>query len=86
MGRPRPWRMPWSMIVAAVTTCEVIATVFGTISPLTRDFVRLGRVDHCGDTRRMRDKLLPRLKYPTFEQGKETLRAVGQAGMRLRER
>jgi nucleoside-diphosphate-sugar epimerase len=73
-GLPRPWRMPCSMIVAAATTCEAVATVFGTISPLTRDFVRLGRVDHCGDTRRMREELLGRLSYPTFEQGKETLR------------
>jgi nucleoside-diphosphate-sugar epimerase len=73
-GLPHPWRMPWSMILAAAMTCEVVASVLGTISPLTRDFVRLGRVDHCGDTRRMRDELLARLKYPTFERGKETLR------------
>lgn len=71
---PRPWRMPWWMILAAAASCEVAATIFGTVSPLTRDFVRLGRVHHCCDTRRMREELLPRLKYPTFEQGKITLR------------
>jgi nucleoside-diphosphate-sugar epimerase len=73
-GVPRPWRMPWWMILAAAGSCELFAALFGTISPLTRDFVRLGRVDHCCDTRRMRGELLPRLSYPTFEQGKATLR------------
>jgi hypothetical protein len=43
------------------------------MSPLTRDVVRLGRVDHVCDTRRMRAELVPELKYPTFEQGKTTL-------------
>jgi hypothetical protein len=73
-GVPRPWRMPWWMILTAAAACEMFAALFGTISPLTRDFVRLGRVDHCCDTRRMRAELLPRLSYPTFEQGKSTLR------------
>jgi nucleoside-diphosphate-sugar epimerase len=67
---PRPWRM----ILGAAATCETFANIFGTVSPLTRDFVRLGRVHHVGDTRRMREELLPMLKYPTFEKGKETLR------------
>lgn len=73
-GLPRPWRMPWWTILAAAGSCELFAALFGTISPLTRDFVRLGRVDHCCDTRRMRAELLPQLSYPTFEQGKYTLR------------
>jgi nucleoside-diphosphate-sugar epimerase len=72
-GLPRPWRMPWWMILSAATACEAFAAVFRTISPLTRDFVRLGRVDHCCDTNRMRAELLPLLKYPTFEEGKTTL-------------
>lgn len=73
-GFPRPWRMPWWMILAAAATSEVFATAFGTMSPLTRDFVRLGRVPHWGDTRRMRQELLRELRYPTFEEGKQTLR------------
>jgi nucleoside-diphosphate-sugar epimerase len=72
-GYSRPWRMPWWMILTAAVACETFATVFGTMSPLTRDFVRLGRVDHCCDTRRMRAELLPQLKYPTFALGKTTL-------------
>ncbi len=73
-GLPRPWRMPWWMILAAATASEAFAGAFGTVAPLTRDFVRLGRVPHCCDTRRMRAELLPRLKYPTFALGRETLR------------
>jgi len=73
-GLPRPRRMPWWTILFAATACELFATAFGTLSPLTRDFVRLGRIHHCGDTQRMREELLPKLRYPTFDEGKETLR------------
>ncbi|MGC1343495.1 MAG: NAD(P)-dependent oxidoreductase [Candidatus Binataceae bacterium] len=72
-GNSPPWRMPWWMILTAAAASEAFAMTFRTRSPLTRDFVRLGRVDHCCDTRRMRAELLPQLKYPTFEQGKRTL-------------
>ena len=44
-----------------------------TPSPLTRDFVRLGRVAHWGDTRRARQELIPQLRYPTLESGRSTL-------------
>lgn len=73
-GLPPPWRMPWWMIESAAALCEAFALAFRTPSPLTRDFVRLGRVPHFCDTGRMRAELLPTLKYPTFETGKETLR------------
>jgi hypothetical protein len=36
---------------------------------LTRDFVRLGRVPHWGDTRRAREELIPELRYPTLDEG-----------------
>jgi nucleoside-diphosphate-sugar epimerase len=70
---PHPWRMPWWMIYSAAVSCEIFAMLFGTLSPLTRDFVGLGRVDHCCDTRRMRADLLPKLRWPTFDAGKMTL-------------
>ena len=47
--------------------------MFRTRSPLTRDFVRLGRVPHWGDTRRARLELIPELEHPTFETGVATL-------------
>jgi nucleoside-diphosphate-sugar epimerase len=69
---PRPWRVPFWSVLAAASLCELFASVFGTKSPLTRDFVRLGRVSHWGDTRR-REELIPELEYPTLEAGRSTL-------------
>jgi hypothetical protein len=62
-----------SMIYAAAWLCECFATIGWTPSPLTRDFVRLGRVSHWGDTERARRELIPELLYPTLETGLSTL-------------
>lgn len=70
---PRPWRVPFWSVLAAASLCELFASLFHTKSPLTRDFVRLGRVSHWGDTRRAREELIPDLEYPTFEAGLPTL-------------
>ena len=66
-------RVPYPLIRAAAALCEVGATIAGTPSPLTRDFVRLGRVPHWGDTRRARAELIPQLAYPTLDSGLSTL-------------
>jgi nucleoside-diphosphate-sugar epimerase len=70
---PRPWRMPTWMIYAAAACVEAWAAVFRTPSPLTRDFVSIGRVSYCGDTTRTRQELVPELEYPTLRQGLATL-------------
>jgi len=72
-GFPRPLRLPVWMIATAASLCELFATVAGTSSPLTRDFIRIGRVSHWGDTRRTRDELVPRLEHPTLASGLSTL-------------
>jgi nucleoside-diphosphate-sugar epimerase len=72
-GYPRPIRVPYPAIYAAASLCEGFAMVAGTPSPLTRDFVRLGRVPHWGDTSRARKELIPRLSYPTLDSGLSTL-------------
>jgi len=72
-GCPRPRRIPFSLVYAAAWLCEQAATVARTPSPLTRDFVRLGRVPHWGDTTRARQELVPDLIYPTLEAGLSTL-------------
>ncbi len=72
-GHPRPRRMPFWSILGAAFACEAFATVFRTASPLTRDFVRLGRVPHWGNTERSRRELLPKLAYPTLSDGLATL-------------
>lgn len=72
-GYRRPTRIPFGMIYAAACLCECLATIARTPSPLTRDFVRLGRVSHWGDTGRARRELIPELVHPTLESGLLTL-------------
>jgi nucleoside-diphosphate-sugar epimerase len=72
-GYRRPTRIPFGMIYAAACLCEGLAAIARTPSPLTRDFVRLGRVSHWGDTGRARKELIPELVHPTLESGLLTL-------------
>jgi nucleoside-diphosphate-sugar epimerase len=72
-GYRRPVRVPFPMIYAAACLCECAATIARTPSPLTRDFVRLGRVPHWGDTDRARKDLIPELLFPTLQSGLSTL-------------
>lgn len=68
-----PFRLPIWMIYTAAWLCELSALVMQTRSPLTRDFIRIGRVSYVGDTRRAREELIPVLRYPTFNSGASTL-------------
>jgi len=70
---PPPRRMPLWLIHVAVWLCEAFARIARTPAPLTRDFLRIGRVSYWGDTRRARSELIPVLRYPTLESGIETL-------------
>lgn len=67
----RPWRMPVWMIMTAARGFECFSKIFGTRSPLTVDFIRIGMVSYYGDTTRMRRELLPELKYRTYKVGME---------------
>ena len=71
-GCSRPWRMPLWMIYAAATMCETWGRLCRCRSPLTQDFIDIGRVPYYGDTRRCRAELLPRLRYPTMHEGAST--------------
>lgn len=71
-GSRKPWRMPVGLIVFTAYLFELFSMLFGTRSPLTRDFIKIGMVSYYGDTSRMRSELLPRLKYKTFRDGIET--------------
>ncbi len=68
-----PWRMPLWMINTAAGFFELGSAITGWRSPLTRDFIKIGRVSYYGDTQRMREDLLPELKYKNFLEGIETL-------------
>jgi len=70
---PRPFRTPlWSVYVVA-GLCELFGAVARRPSPLTRDFITIGRVSHWGDTQRARQELIPELTYPTLKDGLSTL-------------
>lgn len=68
-GNHKPWRMPVWMIMLAARIFELISYLFGIRSPLTVDFIRIGMVSYYGDTTRMRQELLPQLKYKTYKEG-----------------
>jgi len=72
-GAARPWRMPLPLIYGAARMSELVSRVTGLASPLTRDFLDIGRVSYYGDTTRMRNELLPVMRYPTIYDGLETL-------------
>ena len=72
-GVPPPHRAPAWMIYAAAGLCEAAATIARRRSPLTRDFIRIGRVSYFGDTRRARQELAPTLEHPTLDSGLATL-------------
>jgi hypothetical protein len=69
----RPIRVPFPLVYAAAYLCEAYALMAKTPSPLTRDFIKIGRVSHWGDTRRAREELIPELQFPTLESGLSTL-------------
>ena len=72
-GLAKPWVMPLWLILIAARIFEMGSRLFGIRSPLTRDFVRIGTVSYYGDTRRMKQDLLPVLQYPTYKDGISTL-------------
>jgi hypothetical protein len=65
--------MPLCLIYTAAKLCEFYSQVTGSVSPLTRDFIDIGRASYYGDTERMRRDLLPALKYRTINEGISTL-------------
>jgi nucleoside-diphosphate-sugar epimerase len=72
-GLPQPWQMPLWMIYSAAALCEFYSGIFDSPSPLTRDFIDIGRVSYHGDTHRFRTELLPTLKHPSILDGAHTL-------------
>jgi nucleoside-diphosphate-sugar epimerase len=72
-GFGRPWTMPLWLIYMAAELCELYSQITGSVSPLTRDFIEIGRVSYYGNTNRMRRDLLPVLKYRTIAEGLSSL-------------
>lgn len=72
-GHRRPMRVPAWLVYLSAALCEMGAAIAGTRAPFTRDFIRIGRVSHWGDTSRARRELIPTLEYPTLQSGLSTL-------------
>lgn len=72
-GYKKPWKMPLWIINSAASFLEIQSFLFNTRSPLTRDFIKIGRVSYYGDTSRMKQDLLLTLKYPDISSGKNIL-------------
>jgi len=72
-GYSRPMRVPLWLVYLSAALCEAGAFVLRTPAPFTRDFIRIGRVSHWGDTRRARGELVSELQYPTLDSGLSTL-------------
>ena len=68
-GFRKPWLCPKWSFYAAARCCEAFATIFGTASPLTRDFITIGMASSVADTSRMKNELLPKLAYPILKDG-----------------
>lgn len=71
-GYSKPWRMPLWMINTAARSFEAYSSIFNTQSPLTVDFITIGRVSYYGDTQRMRSELLNTLTYKNYKEGLST--------------
>lgn len=72
-GTAKPRRLPLRLIYLAASLCELQSLLFGTRSPLTRDFIHIGRCSYYGDTTRMRAELLESLAFPSLNEGKVSM-------------
>jgi nucleoside-diphosphate-sugar epimerase len=72
-GYAPPWRLPLWTFIAAAWGCEAFALLFRTPAPLNPDIIRAGLTSSVADNSRMKQDLLPRLAYPTLEQGLKLL-------------
>jgi hypothetical protein len=66
--------MPLWLIYCAAYLFERFSGLCGTLSPLTKDFIDIGRVSYYGDTHRFRNELVPVLEFPNIEKGVKELR------------
>jgi len=65
----RPRRLPdWNFRIAAAI-CETAALLLRSATPLNQDIVTAGMTSCVADTTRMKRELLPRLAYPTIDEG-----------------
>jgi len=72
-GCQKPWRMPLWLIYAAARLSEAVSRVSGAPSPLTKDFIDIGRESYFGDTARFRGELVPLLRHADIHEGTQEM-------------
>jgi nucleoside-diphosphate-sugar epimerase len=65
----KPWRAPRWLFHLAAFCVEIYSTTFGTVSPLTRDFIKIGATSYLSDTSKMKTELVNELNYATLAEG-----------------
>jgi nucleoside-diphosphate-sugar epimerase len=68
-GLTRPHRIPAVSFKVAAALCEVLATLFRTRTPLTRDMIAMAMTSVVADTSRVKRELRQELQYPSFKEG-----------------
>ncbi|MBI2335674.1 MAG: NAD(P)-dependent oxidoreductase [Deltaproteobacteria bacterium] len=69
----KPWRVPLWSVYTVAWLCERFAQLFATKTPFTKDLIKIGSVPYYCNTQRMKEDLLPKLKYPSFHLGKDII-------------
>jgi hypothetical protein len=59
----------------AARAFEFVSRRFNIASPLTKDFIDIGRISYYGDTSRFRRELLPWLVYRSIRDGAADMKA-----------
>jgi nucleoside-diphosphate-sugar epimerase len=68
-GCAKPYRIPAGFFLGAATFCEMVATLFRTGTPLTRDMIRMAMTSVVADTSRMKREIVSTLLHPTLTEG-----------------
>ena len=68
-GFANPRRLPAGFFYGAATLCEMVATLFRTGTPLTRDMIRVAMTSVVADTSRMKREIVSTLLHPTLAEG-----------------
>jgi nucleoside-diphosphate-sugar epimerase len=68
-GYRKPRRLPAFCFHVVAGLCELLATIFHTRTPLTRDMIRMGMTSVVADTSRTKREIQHDLLYPSFKTG-----------------
>ena len=68
-GYRKPRRLPAFCFHGAAGFCELLATIFHTRTPLTRDMIKMGMTSVVADTSRTKREIQQGLLYPSFRTG-----------------